>query len=115
MAGLARAGCTEAWLGVESGSQKILDKMDKGIRVADVPVVRERMRRAGIRACFFIQFGYPGETLEDILSTVRLARETLPDEIGRICIRRLHAFGAEWEVEAVGTEGEVRRAEGEHA
>ena len=56
--------------------------MDKGIRVADVPVVRERLRRAGIRACFFIQFGYPGETLEDILSTVRLARETLPDEIG---------------------------------
>lgn len=82
VAGLARAGCTEAWLGVESGSQKILDKMDKGIRVADVPVVRERLRRAGIRACFFIQFGYPGETLEDILSTVRLARETLPDEIG---------------------------------
>ncbi|HET9288676.1 MAG TPA: glycogen debranching N-terminal domain-containing protein [Gaiella sp.] len=39
----------------------------------------------------------------------------VPDEIGRICIRRLHAFGAEWEVEAVGTEGEVRRAEGEHA
>jgi len=82
VAGLARAGCIEVWLGVESGSQKILDKMDKGIRAADVPVVRERLRRAGIRACFFLQFGYPGETLEDILSTVQLARETLPDDIG---------------------------------
>jgi glycogen debranching enzyme len=39
----------------------------------------------------------------------------VPQEIGRICIRRLHAFGAEWEVEAVGAEGDVRRAAGEPA
>jgi glycogen debranching enzyme len=39
----------------------------------------------------------------------------VPEEIGHICIRRLHAFGAEWDVEAVGAEGDVRRAAGEHA
>jgi len=39
----------------------------------------------------------------------------VPEEIGRICIRRLHAFGAEWEVEAAGTDGEVRRLEAETA
>ena len=39
----------------------------------------------------------------------------VPEQIGRICVRRLHAFGAEWDVEAVGTEGDVRRAEGETA
>jgi len=79
---LARAGCVEVWLGVESGSQRILDAMDKGSRVQQVPVVRERLRQAGIRACFFLQFGYPGETLADIMSTVQLVRDTLPDDIG---------------------------------
>src|SRR5581483_5229236 len=80
--GLSRAGCVEVWLGAESGSQRILDAMDKGISVAEIPAVRERLRSAGIRTCFFIQFGYPGETLDDIQATVNLVRETLPDEIG---------------------------------
>ena len=80
--GLSRAGCVEVWLGVESGSQTILDAMDKGIHVQQIPVVRERLRQGGMRACFFIQFGYPGETLADIMSTVQLVRDTLPDDIG---------------------------------
>jgi anaerobic magnesium-protoporphyrin IX monomethyl ester cyclase len=79
---LARAGCKEVWLGAESGSQKILDAMDKGITVAQIAEARNRLRSAGILACYFIQFGYPGEEFEDILSTVRLIRETLPDDIG---------------------------------
>jgi anaerobic magnesium-protoporphyrin IX monomethyl ester cyclase len=80
--GLARAGCIEVWLGAESGSQRLLDSMDKGTRVDHIPAVREKLREAGIRACFFIQFGYPGETFEDIMATVNMVRETLPDEIG---------------------------------
>ncbi|HKH46533.1 MAG TPA: radical SAM protein, partial [Thermoanaerobaculia bacterium] len=77
-----RAGCVEAWLGAESGSQKILDAMDKGLRVEETVEATLRLRAAGIRACWFLQFGYPGETFEDILETVRLMRETLPDDIG---------------------------------
>ncbi len=80
--GLARAGCVEVWLGVESGSQKILDAMDKGTKLAQIPMVRKRLGQAGIKTCFFIQFGYPGETLEDIMATVRLVRDTMPDDIG---------------------------------
>jgi anaerobic magnesium-protoporphyrin IX monomethyl ester cyclase len=80
--GLARAGCVEVWLGVESGSQKVLDAMDKGTDVRQVPVVRERLRRAGIRACYFLQFGYAGEAFADIMATVQLVRDTLPDDIG---------------------------------
>ena len=45
---LARAGCREVWLGAESGSQKVLDAMDKGTRVEQIPVVRRRLRDAGI-------------------------------------------------------------------
>ncbi len=82
VAGLAKAGCHEVWLGVESGSQKILDAMDKGTDARQIPVVRERLRDAGIRACYFLQFGYAGETFEDIEQTVQLVRDTLPDEIG---------------------------------
>ncbi|HLW78035.1 MAG TPA: radical SAM protein, partial [Terriglobia bacterium] len=79
---LGRAGCVEVWMGVESGSQKVLDLMDKGTRVEDVYLAREHLRRQGIRACFFLQLGYPGETWEDILQTIRLVRETRPDDVG---------------------------------
>ena len=80
--GLARAGCVEVWLGAESGSQKILDAMDKGITIHQIHAARDRIRRAGIRACFFIQLGYPGDDYGDILATRQLLRETMPDDIG---------------------------------
>ena len=82
VAGLKQAGCVEVWMGAESGSQKVLDAMDKGTRVEQIKLARARLKRAGIKACFFIQFGYPGETFEDIMATVNLVRETLPDNIG---------------------------------
>ncbi|HXG23805.1 MAG TPA: radical SAM protein [Chthonomonadales bacterium] len=82
VAGLAKAGCIEVWMGAESGSQKILDAMDKGITVEKIVTARKRLKEAGIRACFFIQFGYPGETFDDIMATVQLVRDTLPDDIG---------------------------------
>jgi anaerobic magnesium-protoporphyrin IX monomethyl ester cyclase len=79
---LRQAGCVEAWMGVESGSQKILDAMDKGTRVAQIPRAVDNLRRNGIRACFFVQFGYPGETWPDIQKTIQLIRVTRPDDIG---------------------------------
>ncbi|MGD1093066.1 MAG: radical SAM protein [Bryobacteraceae bacterium] len=82
VAALRRAGCAEVWMGAESGSQKILDAMDKGTRMEHIYDARENLRRHGIRACFFLQLGYPGETWEDIESTIRMVRETAPDDIG---------------------------------
>ena len=79
---LRRAGCAEVWMGVESGSQKVLDAMEKGMRVDQIVDARENLRRAGIRACFFLQFGYPGETWEDIDKTIQLVRCSRPDDIG---------------------------------
>jgi anaerobic magnesium-protoporphyrin IX monomethyl ester cyclase len=79
---LARAGCREVWLGAESGSQKILDAMEKGTRLEEIGPARARLKSAGIRVGFFIQFGYPGETLEDINCTVAMVRDCMPDEIG---------------------------------
>lgn len=79
---LRRAGCVEVWMGAESGSQKILDAMDKGTRVDQIAKARENLRNEGIRACYFLQFGYPGETWADIQNTIRLVRDTRPDDIG---------------------------------
>jgi radical SAM superfamily enzyme YgiQ (UPF0313 family) len=79
---LARAGCVEVWMGAESGSQRILDAMEKGIRVEQIRRARENLRRHGIRACMFLQFGYLGEEWDDIESTIRLVRDTKPDDIG---------------------------------
>jgi anaerobic magnesium-protoporphyrin IX monomethyl ester cyclase len=82
VAALKRAGCVEVWMGVESGSQKVLNAMDKGLRVDEVAAARANLRNAGIRACYFIQFGYPGEDWTDIQQTIELVRTTRPDDIG---------------------------------
>jgi radical SAM superfamily enzyme YgiQ (UPF0313 family) len=79
---LRRAGCTEVWMGAESGSQKILSAMDKGTRVDQIAFARENLGAEGIRACYFLQFGYPGENWQDIQKTISLLHETRPDDIG---------------------------------
>jgi anaerobic magnesium-protoporphyrin IX monomethyl ester cyclase len=79
---LARSGAREVWLGVESGSQKVLDAMDKGSTVGAAREATRILKAHGVRACWFIQLGYPSETWQDILSTRDLIREEQPDEIG---------------------------------
>ena len=69
-------------MGVESGSQKILNAMSKGIKLSAVHAARRRLARAGISAGYFLQFGYPGEGWPEILETIALVRETRPDDIG---------------------------------
>ena len=81
-AALRRAGCAEVWMGVESGSQKVLDAMDKGLHVDEVISAREQLKRQGIRTCYFLQLGYPGEQWKDIQKTIGLVRETRPDDVG---------------------------------
>ena len=79
---LARAGAQTVWMGAESGSQKILDAMDKGTRLEQIHEATRRLKRAGIRVGFFLQFGYPGETRADIEKTIQLVRDCKPDDIG---------------------------------
>ena len=79
---LARAGAQTIWMGAESGSQKILDAMDKGTRVEQIHEAARRLKHAGIRVGLFLQFGYPGETRQDIEKTIQLVRDCAPDDIG---------------------------------
>lgn len=79
---LARAGCSNIWMGAESGAQKILDAMDKGTTVQQIYEATRLLKKNGINPSFFIQFGYPGETREDIALTIKMITELLPYEIG---------------------------------
>jgi anaerobic magnesium-protoporphyrin IX monomethyl ester cyclase len=79
---LRGAGCAEVWMGAESGSQKVLDAMEKGLRVEETYAACQNLRAHGIRTGLFLQFGYPGETWEDIQSTICMVRQARPDDIG---------------------------------
>ncbi len=81
-AALARAGCQTVWVGAESGSQRILDAMDKGDSVEDIYRAARLLHANHIRVGFFLQFGYPGETWTDIRKTLQMVRESMPDDIG---------------------------------
>src|SRR5450432_1569856 len=79
---LARAGCANIWMGAESGSQKILDAMDKGTTVEQIYEATRLLKKCGVQPSFFIQFGYLTETKEDIQKTIAMINELLPYEIG---------------------------------
>jgi anaerobic magnesium-protoporphyrin IX monomethyl ester cyclase len=79
---LARSGAETVWIGAESGSQKILDAMDKGITVNQIKVATSLLKAQRIKVAYFLQFGYSGETVDDIQKTIDMVLENMPDEIG---------------------------------
>jgi anaerobic magnesium-protoporphyrin IX monomethyl ester cyclase len=70
------------WIGAESGSQKILDAMDKGTKAEQIYEAARKLHAHGVKVAFFLQFGYPGETREDIDKTLQMVRDLMPDDIG---------------------------------
>jgi radical SAM superfamily enzyme YgiQ (UPF0313 family) len=79
---LARAGCESVWMGAESGSQKILDAMDKGTTVEEIYEATRLLKKHGIKTCFFLQFGYTGEAMPEIEATIKMVNDLMPDDIG---------------------------------
>jgi radical SAM superfamily enzyme YgiQ (UPF0313 family) len=79
---LRQAGCRTVWMGAESGSQKILDAMDKGLTVGEIVSACRDLREGGVRVGLFLQFGYPGEMRDDIERTLAMVRACRPDDIG---------------------------------
>ena len=79
---LAQSGLETVWIGAESGSQKILDAMDKGTKVHQIEAARRLLKQHGVRVGFFLQFGYLGEDRSDIQKTIGLVLKLMPDEIG---------------------------------
>jgi radical SAM superfamily enzyme YgiQ (UPF0313 family) len=78
---LKAAGCMRIWCGVESGSQKVLDAMNKNTTVEENYRAAKLMKERGIKRAFYIMLGYPGEKREDIALTKKLLLDTLPETV----------------------------------
>lgn len=76
---LKKSGCFRVWIGAESGSQKVIDLMDRRVEVEQVQQMIQLARRHGLQAGTFIMVGYPGETREDIYATVQHLKNANPD------------------------------------
>ncbi len=76
---LKSLGCYRVWFGAESGSQRILDAMSRGVTKAQIRDATNWCRRQGIQAGYFVMFGYPGEELADIAETIAFVRDRQPD------------------------------------
>jgi anaerobic magnesium-protoporphyrin IX monomethyl ester cyclase len=77
---LRQSGCFRVWIGAESGSQRIIDAMDRRVDVQQVRNMIKLSRTKGIEAGTFIMLGYPGETRADIKETIRHLVESAPDQ-----------------------------------
>ncbi len=76
---LKALGCYRIWIGSESGSQRILDAMERGVTVAQVQRAVGLAQSHGIQVGMFLMWGYEGEELEDIAATVEHVKRTNPD------------------------------------
>jgi len=75
---LKEAGCFRIWIGAESGSQKIIDLMDRRVDVNHVKKMIQDTNALGIETGTFIMLGYPGETEEDIYTSIQYLKEANP-------------------------------------
>jgi anaerobic magnesium-protoporphyrin IX monomethyl ester cyclase len=76
---LAELGCFRVWVGSESGSQRILDAMERGVQVEQVQRAVELCRERGIQSGMFLMWGYEGEELPDIEATIEHVKRSNPD------------------------------------
>jgi anaerobic magnesium-protoporphyrin IX monomethyl ester cyclase len=76
------AGCITTWFGVESGSEKILDKMHKKINREQVREAFKMAQKAGMMTIASAVIGFPGETEETAWETINFINSLNPDDIG---------------------------------
>ena len=79
LAALAELGCYRIWIGSESGSQRILDAMQRGVKVEQVQRAAKLAKNYGIEVGMFLMWGYEGEELSDMEATIDHVKETNPD------------------------------------
>jgi anaerobic magnesium-protoporphyrin IX monomethyl ester cyclase len=80
LARMRAAGLARVYVGVESGSQKMLDLMNRGTRLTQIARVASELKAHQIRQFWFLMLGYPGETMEDLEATLQLFRRFSPEE-----------------------------------
>ena len=76
---LAAMGCYRLWNGSESGSQRVLDAMQRKVQVEDVQRKTHMLQAAGIETGMFIMLGYENETIDDLKATVEHLKISNPE------------------------------------
>jgi radical SAM superfamily enzyme YgiQ (UPF0313 family) len=76
---LSRLGCSRLWIGAESGSQRILDLMDRRVTLEQVRAATGLLQRRGIEVGMFLMLGYEGEQESDLVATLELLKRAAPD------------------------------------
>ena len=100
---LKETGCFRIWIGAESGSQKIIDLMDRRVDVNQVGDMIKLTRKHGIEAGTFIMLGYPGETEEDIEETIHHLKQSNPDHFTITVAYPIKGTELYQEIEAIQT------------
>jgi len=78
---LKKTGCYSIYFGVESGSQRILDYLEKGITVQDIKNAFQSAHKFGIDCCAYIMIGVPSETKQDVDETMNLIKDIKPNHL----------------------------------
>jgi radical SAM superfamily enzyme YgiQ (UPF0313 family) len=87
LAAMKRARCRKIAVGAESGSQRVLDSVRKGVTVGQIKETFRLIKKHGIPSQAFFMIGYPEETREDVAATVRLLHEIKPDLVSlAVCV-----------------------------
>lgn len=76
---LKQMGCFRMWIGSESGSQRLLDRMKRGVRAEQVQAMTRMARKYGIETGMFLMWGYEDETEQDIRETIEHVKKAHPD------------------------------------
>ncbi len=100
---LKESGCFRVWIGAESGSQKIIDLMDRRVDVNNVREMIKLSKKYGIETGTFIMLGYPGETEEDIEKTISHLKESNPDHFTITLSYPINGTDLFYEVESIHT------------
>lgn len=78
---IKKAGCNSIIIGVESGNQKILDRINKNITLEQSSMAIRNCKKVGIRTSAFFMIGLPGETYETVVETIKFAKKLDPDYV----------------------------------
>jgi anaerobic magnesium-protoporphyrin IX monomethyl ester cyclase len=79
---MREAGCSDVWFGVESGSQRVLDEMRKGISIAQTMRAFNWAKEVGLMTVAAVILGFPGETKETAWETIKFVEKINPNDVG---------------------------------
>jgi anaerobic magnesium-protoporphyrin IX monomethyl ester cyclase len=72
-------GCFRVWIGSESGSQRLLDQMKRGVKAEQIQAMTRLAKRYGIETGMFLMWGFEDENRDDIEMTIAHVKKANPD------------------------------------